>query len=108
VMPDDPADFARIARDDMAANLTDADCPGMIETADGPRLVYRFRTRTNPNEFDSWFGAFHEVTIDPGAGRVVQIVLTEEVASWAPEPSDAMKITTVSYDDSISIAPPGN
>jgi len=105
-MPDDPADFARITRDDMAANVTEAECLGEIETDAGPRLVYRFRTRTNPNEFDAWFGAFYEVQIIPGENLVAQIELSEEVAHWAPEPSSDVKTTTVTYDDSISIVKP--
>lgn len=105
-MPDDPAVFARIARDDMAANIEEATCPGEIETDAGPRLTYRFRTQTNENEFGSWFGAFYEIEIDPVSGMLTRLTLSEEVASWAPEPAQDIKITTVTYDESISISPP--
>lgn len=105
-LPEDPAAFVRQIADDHAENVTDAECLGE-QDLDGVAVnVYRYRSQTNPNEFGSWFGGLYTQYVSVESGQVVRIELAEEVASWAPEPSEVVKITEVTYDDSIVLDVP--
>ena len=105
--PEDPEAFARAIADDMAANATDAVCAPESMLNGRPAAKYTYRTQTSPNEFGSWFGGLYTAWIDVETGRLVRLEETESVASWAPDPAPAVKITTVSYDDSDRDQPTG-
>ncbi len=106
--PSDPEAFVRQIADDLGANITEAHCNGSQTLGDGAALQFVYRTKTNPNEFGSWFGGLFTAWIDPDTGRLVRLEETESVASWAPEPNPAVKVTTVIYDDAISVTRPGD
>ena len=101
--PDDPEAFARAIADDMAANLTEAVCAPDSLLDGRPAAKYIYRTRTSPNEFGSWFGGLYTAWIDAETGRLVRLEETESVASWAPDPAPAVKVTTIRYDETIEI-----
>ena len=105
-LPDDPKLFARAIADDMAANITESACFGEVQLDGRPALKYGYRTKTNPNEYDSWFGGLFTVWIDVATGRLLRMEQTESISSWSPEPSPEVRITTVSYDETITISPP--
>lgn len=105
-LPDDPEAFAQAIVDDMAANLSDPACLG-AQTLDGQAVtVFRYRTKTEPNEFGSWWGGLFTAFIADDTGRLVRLEETETVASWAAGPDPAVKVTTVTYDDGIVISAP--
>lgn len=105
-LSDDPAGFVRAMTDDMAANLTDTVCAGEAALEGRQATKYIYRTRTNPNEFGSWWGALYTAFFDIETNQLVRLEEIEAVASWAPEPGPGMKVTTVTYDATISIMPP--
>jgi hypothetical protein len=105
-LSDDPEGFVRAIGEAMAANLSDPECPGTQTLGDRPVQVFRYRTRTNPNEFGSWWGGLYTAFIDVETGQMIRLEERESVASWAADPAPGVKITTVVYDDAIAIAAP--
>lgn len=105
-LPEDLEGFARAIVDDMAANLDAVECLDEQELDGQAVQVFRYRTRTNPNEFGSWWGGLYTAFIGADTGRLVRLEETETIASWAAGPDPAVKITTVTYDDSIAISAP--
>lgn len=105
-LPDDPEAFAQGIVDDMAANLSEPDCLGADMLGGRAVTVFRYRTKTNPNEFGSWWGGLYTAFVADDTGRLVRLEETESIASWAAGPDPAVKVTTVTYDDSISISAP--
>jgi len=105
-LPEDPEAFAQAIVDDMLANLADQDClgPNLLDGRDV--TVFRYRTKTNPNEFGAWFGGLFTVFIAADTGQLVRLEELESVSSFAPEPGLDLRVTTVTYDDSIVISAP--
>jgi len=105
-LPEDPETFARAIADDMAANLSEAEClgPNVLDGRDVS--VFRYRTKTNPNEFDAWFGGLFIAFIAADTGQLIRLEELESVSSFAPEPGLDLRVTDITYDDSISISEP--
>lgn len=93
---------------DMAANVTEAECPGVVDTPDGARVHFRFRTRVDPNPArgNSWWGAYHAVWLDPDTSLPMEWVMTQHVASWQDGVKDERHVLSISYDDTLVIARP--
>lgn len=99
-------DFARAMNENAAASITAATCNGVV-SHEGRELVrYTYHLRTEPPGGHSWWEADQVVYLDPETGRMM---ITEEhglMESWAPEPKDSVRITTVTYGTEFSITPP--
>ncbi len=105
-LPDDPEAFAQGIVDDMAANLTEPECLGAQVQGGRDVTVFRYRTQTEPNQFGSWWGGLYTAFIAGDTGQLIRLEETESIASWAAGPDMAVKVTAVTYDDSISISAP--
>lgn len=105
-LPEDLAGFHRQTRDQLAANLTDPECPGTVATADGDRLTYRYRTRTGPNVDGSFFGGLYTIYIDPDTNQLMRQEITENVAHYQPAPGTDRTEMVYSYDPAISLSAP--
>lgn len=102
----DPETFVRGTRDRLAASVTEAECLGMADLDGQGTLLYRFFSQPEPNEYGSWWGGRYSVWVDPENDRLLRIELAEGIASWAPKPSKDVQVTTIVYDDTISIEEP--
>jgi len=86
-LPEDINAFHQATNDMLMRNLSEVSCPG-TETLDGREVTkYIYRTKTDPNEYGSWFGGLHAAYIDVETNRLVRMEVRENIASWAPEPS---------------------
>ncbi len=103
---EDPEGFVQETNDLLAASVREPECLGTV-TLDGTEtLAYRFFSKPEPNRFGSWWGGRYTVWLTPDANQILRIELAEGVASWAPDPSEAVQITTVTVDESVSISAP--
>lgn len=104
----DPEAFVRATNAQLAASVSEPECLSDAggEGSGAEMLVYRFMSKPDPNEFGSWWGGRYQVEVDAESGRLLRIELSEGIASWAPEPSADVQVTTISYDDTISITRP--
>lgn len=102
----DPEPFTRAMNDSFAANVTEAECQGAGELEGRAVVSYRYRTRTDPNEYGSWFGGLYTAWIEVETGQLMRLAQAEGIASWAPEPSGDLLMTDVVYDPAIRIETP--
>ena len=103
---EDPEGFARETNDLLAASVSEPECLGMVTLAGAESLAYRFFSKPEPNRFGSWWGGRYTVWLTPDATQILRIELAEGIASWAPDQSEAVQITTVTVDESVSISAP--
>jgi len=103
---EDPEGFVQETNDLLAASVREPECLGTVMLDDAETLAYRFFSKPEPNRFGSWWGGRYTVWLTPDATQILRIELAEGIASWAPEPDPAVKVTTVTYDDSIAISVP--
>ena len=102
----DPEAFVRGTNTRLAESVREPECLGETDL-DGQRMVhYRFLSKPEPNEHGSWWGGRYTIWVDPALNRLMRIELSEGIASWAPEPSKDVQVTTIVYDDAISINTP--
>lgn len=102
----DPEEFVRATRDRMADSVADPECLGQTELDGEQALLYRFFSKPEPNEYGSWGGGRYSVWLTPDAKRLLRTEVADGIASWAPEPSKDVQVTTVVYDDTIRIEEP--
>ena len=102
----DPREFVRATNARLAASVSQPECPGATDLDGQETVLYRFHSKPEPNEYGSWWGGRYSVWVDPDAKRILRIELAEGIASWAPKPSDDVKVTTIIYDSSIKIDDP--
>ena len=98
--------FVRGTADRLADSVQEAECLGETDLDGATATLYRFLSKPEPNEFGSWWGGRYSFWVDGATGRVVRIELADGIASWAPEPTKDVQVTTVTYDDTIRIEPP--
>lgn len=102
----DPDEMTRATNRSMAANLSETECPGVVDLEGQRAVKYVFRTKTDPNRFGSWWGGLYTAYVDPRTGLKLREDIAEYVASWAPDPAQTVNVTVVEYDDTISIEAP--
>ncbi|AKI00163.1 hypothetical protein IMCC20628_01446 [Hoeflea sp. IMCC20628] len=102
----DPEDFVRATSDRLAASVSEPECLGATELDGDSAKLFRFFSKPEPNEYGSWWGGRYSVWTDPEGKSLLRIELSEGIASWAPEPSNDVQVTTIVYDDAIEIAEP--
>lgn len=103
---EDPEGFVRETRDLLAASVSEPECLGTVSLDGADTLAYRFFSKPEPNRFGSWWGGRYTVWLTPDAERILRIELAEGIASWAPDPSPAVHVTTVTDDETIAISAP--
>lgn len=102
----DPKAFVRGTNERLAKSVSEEECLGET-TLDGTAVQqYRFYSKPEPNDFGSWWGGRYTIWVDQQANRLLRIELADGIASWAPEPSKDVQVTTIVYDPSINIAEP--
>lgn len=104
----DPNDVTRNTTRSMAANVTEASCDGAVDLDGTEAVKYSFRTKTDPNQFGSWWGGLYTVYIGAESGQKLREDVAEYIASWAPDPVETVQVTTVVYDDTIEIVEPAD
>lgn len=102
----DPEEFVRGTSDRLAKSISEPECLGEVELDGRTAQQYRFFSKPEPNEFGAWWGGQYTVWVDQPANQLLRIELAEGIASWAPEPTDNIQVTTIIYDKSISIEQP--
>ncbi|MDQ2095786.1 hypothetical protein [Rhodalgimonas zhirmunskyi] len=107
-LPEDLAAFHKANRDQLAANLRDTACPGLVEVEGKPRLRYDFTTQTDPNpdQGGTYFGASYSVFIDPDTGHLMRQEQTGPFAHYQPQPGTERWVMVYSYDPAISLSAP--
>ena len=105
-LPEDVEAFHREMAESTLRNATEMSCPGN-EMLDGREVTkYVYRSVSDPNEYGSWFGALNTVYVDVELDEAVRLEAAESVASWAPEKSEDVMITTIVFDPTIKIEQP--
>ncbi len=99
----DPEEFVRATNARLAASVSEAECPGATDLDGQSAVLYHFLSKPEPNEHGSWWGGRYSVWVAPDAKRLLRIELSKGIASWAPEPSGDVQVTTITYDDTIRI-----
>lgn len=104
----DPEAAQRAVPRSMAANLSEAECPGEVEVGGRGLVEFRFRTRVDPDpdRGESWWSTKDRVWIDPATGRLQFWEQTEMRASWAPEVSGERVVISVAYDPTWRVTLP--
>lgn len=102
----EPEKFVRATMDRLAASVAEPECLGATELDGEPAVLYRFFSKPEPNEYGSWWGGRYSVWVSPDAKRLLRIEIAEGIASWAPEPSKNVQVTTIVYDDTLRIEEP--
>ena len=98
--------FVRGTSDRLADSVQEAECLGETDLDGKSATLYRFFSKSEPNEYGSWWGGRYSYWVDVETNRVVRTEIADGIASWAPTPSKDVKVTTVIYDDSIHIEEP--
>lgn len=98
--------FVRGTSDRLAESVTEAECLGETDLDGKSATLYRFFAKSEPNEYGSWWGGRYSYWVDAATNRVVRMELADGIASWAPEPSKDVQVTTVVYDDAIRVEAP--
>jgi hypothetical protein len=103
--PYDAVEYARGMNESAAASLTGAECDGRVDV-DGRELTrYRYHVRIEPGA-GSWWESDVTLYVDPETNRLAIMEEHGLMESWAPEPKDSVKVTTVDYDVDFTIAAP--
>ena len=105
-LPDDIEAFHKAHNAALMRNMTDVFCEGTVELDGQMMNKYIYRTKTDPNEFDSWFGGLYTAFIDVENNQLKRLEIRESIASWAPEPAKTTSITVLDYDIGIKVNPP--
>ena len=87
-----------------ATNMTDAQCLGEFYLDGQERMLYRFTSHTDKDQ-QFWYGATHDLYVDPASGRVMQEEQTNFDNSFKPDP-DGHSVERFAYDSSIEIPRP--
>jgi len=98
--------FVRNTSDRLAESVKEAECLGETDLDGKSARLYRFFSKSEPNEYGSWWGGRYSYWVDVATNRVVRTELADGIASWAPEPSKDVQVTTVVYDDTIRVEAP--
>lgn len=85
------------------ANLSEADCRGADAAG---RMVYAYRTQTDPDASGKVTGTHYTLWIDPTLGQVVQFEMTDFVTPWAEGVSKERHVIEVEFDPAIRVARP--
>ncbi len=101
--PEGRGDAMRASMEEERANLTDTECHG--PDADG-LLHYTYRTRTDPDSNDVFYGALSDLWIDPETGQAMRMEKTEFVNSWTEGIAPGRQEITFEYDGNIRVTPP--
>ena len=104
--PYDAVDYAREMNASAAANLSDAQCDGIVDVEGRALVRYRYHVRTETGA-GSWWESDTTLYVDPETNRTAIMEERGLMESWAPEPKDSVKITTVDYDVDFTLAAPG-
>lgn len=102
----DPEKFVRNTNARLAASVSEPECLGATDLDGQNTLLYRFLSKPEPNEYGSWWGGRYSVWVNADANRILRIELAEGIASWAPEPSKDVQVTTIVYDNAIKVEQP--
>jgi hypothetical protein len=105
-LPEDLEGFHKATRDALAANLSEAECLGVVEKDGASLVAYRYKTQTGPNPDGTYFGATYTSYIDPETNR---LVLQEEIGAFAhyqPAPGTDVTIKTYRYDGDFTLSAP--
>lgn len=106
VLPGDRVAWQRKQDSDRRANMTDPECPGLADV-DGTALVlYRFHTRTEPDEHGAWFAGRWSVFLDPSDGQLLRLETRENAAHYAPDPDDKTVVVQFDYSGARPIPDP--
>ena len=105
-LPEDVEAFHKFTNETLMRNMTDVECHGTSKLDGQAVVTYSYRTKTDPNEYGSWFGGLHRAFIDVESNLLVRMEVRESVASWAPEKSEDLTVTTLVYDPTIRIERP--
>lgn len=100
-MPVDMEAFRRDMQEQFARNLTKTDCPGLVDSEDGPVRVYRYTSQTDKNEAQggTYFGGSYTDFIDPDSGRLIRREETGSFAHYSPQPGTNVTVSRYIYDD---------
>lgn len=90
----------------MARNLTETACLGPGDLGGQQVVAYRYRTQVAMTAEGAWWGGLYTAYIDPATNRLVRLDSAQRIASWAPEPSSDIEVTTVVQDPGLRIAIP--
>ncbi len=102
----DPEEFVRGTNQRLADSVSAVECLGEVMLGEQSSQLYRFFSKPEPNDYGSWWGGRYSVWVDQPNNRILQIELADGIASWAPEPSKDVQITTIEYDQAIKIPTP--
>lgn len=102
----EPEDFVRKTSKRLAQSVKEPECLGQTELDGKITFSYRFLSKPEPNEHGSWWGGRYTVWVEQKSNRLLRLELADGIASWAPEPSKNIQITTVIYDNTIKIEAP--
>jgi hypothetical protein len=105
-MPADGGAMSRAQTAAMARNLSETECLGEGDLGGQRVTAYRYRTRTEPNDYGAWWGAHYTAYLDAASRQLVRLDAAEGVSSWAPAPAAEVQVTLVTYDETIRIAVP--
>ncbi len=102
----DPEEFVRGTNQRLAASVSDVECLGEVKLGEQTTQLYQFFSKPEPNEYGSWWGGNYSVWVDQAKNRILKIELADGIASWAPEATQDVQVTTIEYDHTIEIPTP--
>jgi hypothetical protein len=107
-LPEDLEGFHRATRDQLAANLREVECPGVVDLDGAQAVSYRFTTQTDPDDTQggTYFGATYQVWIDPERGVLLRQEQSGLFAHYQPEPGQDRHVAVFAYDPDISLQAP--
>ncbi|MFT7593231.1 MAG: hypothetical protein ACI8R4_000544 [Paracoccaceae bacterium] len=105
-LPEDLMGFHKHNRDQLAANVSDAECLGVVPLGGEDMTAYRYKTQTGPNDDGTYFGSLNTIYIDPASNRLMRQEQTGNFAHYQPEPGTDLTVMIYTYDPAITLAAP--
>lgn len=102
-MPADRDEAMARAHRELRENLTDTVCHGANDKGD---LVYTYRSKTNPDENGTFFGALETVTLSSETGQIILFDKTEFENPWTEGRSTERHIISLEYDPDLQVSHP--
>ncbi|OWU86181.1 hypothetical protein ATO6_04850 [Oceanicola sp. 22II-s10i] len=93
---------------DRRANVTEPECLGAQDLNGTAVTVYRFHTKTNPDEFGAWFGGRQTIFVEEATGHLLRTELRDSTAHYQPTPDGKTVVIDMTYDPDLKLVVPDN
>lgn len=102
----DPIEFGRMMNASVTSNLADMECHAEVDLSGTSALKYSYRYSYHAPDDSSWWESDYVLYVDAKTGHRLRTEEYNLIESWAPDPKDTVRVTTVTMMPGYTIPNP--